>query len=72
MINNSDPNDRFVTTAQAAEIISVSIATLKKFILQGKLKAIKTPGGHYRIRMKDLMEELYQTNGAKPPGKGEK
>lgn len=72
MIYHPDMNDRFITTAKAAEILDVSISTLKKFIVLGKLKAVKTPGGHYRIRMKDLMEDLYVTNGVTPTSKGEK
>ena len=44
----------FLTTAQAAEILNVSQATLKKFVYQRKLKAFKTPGGHYRILKRDL------------------
>lgn len=65
MVNNPDAKDKFLTTAKAAEILSVSVATLKKFIIQGKLRAVKTPGGHYRICMRDLMEELYQNSGAR-------
>jgi excisionase family DNA binding protein len=65
MVNYPDMKDHFITTAQAAGILSVSVSTLKKLIVLGRLKAVKTPGGHYRIRMKDLMEELYLDNGKK-------
>ena len=60
MIHYRDNEEKFITAAQAAAILSVSVSTLKKFVLQGKLKAIKTPGGHYRIRKKELLENLYQ------------
>ena len=60
MIRNIQLNEKeFLTTAQAAKVLNVSVATLKKFIYMGKLKALKTPGGHYRIRKKFLFEELY-------------
>jgi excisionase family DNA binding protein len=73
MINYADSGERFVTTAQAAQILSVSVSTLKKFILLGKLKAVKTPGGHYRILKKDLYENLYQqSDHSDLAGKGEK
>ncbi|MBF0485334.1 MAG: helix-turn-helix domain-containing protein [Candidatus Omnitrophica bacterium] len=52
--------DSFLTTAQAAKALNVSVATLKKFVLYGRIKAIKTPGGHYRIRKKDLFENIYK------------
>jgi excisionase family DNA binding protein len=54
-----DNDDIFLTTAQAAHLLNVGIATLKKFIHYGKIKAVRTPGGHYRIRKKDLFENLY-------------
>ena len=34
---------------EAAELMSVSFPTLKQWIYQGKLKSVKTPGGHHRI-----------------------
>ncbi|HZS48030.1 MAG TPA: TOBE domain-containing protein [Blastocatellia bacterium] len=33
----------------AAKLMSVSFPTLKQWIYQGKLKSVKTPGGHHRI-----------------------
>lgn len=51
--------DMFLTTTQAAKYLNISMATLKKIIIQGKIKAFKTPGGHYRIRKADLLETLY-------------
>lgn len=47
-------NKTFLTTTQAAELLNVSLSTLKKFVYEGKLKTLKTPGGHYRILKKDL------------------
>ena len=63
----------FITAAQAAAILSVSVSTMKKFIIQGKLKAIKTPGGHYRIREQDLLENLYdEVQQSDIPAKGKR
>jgi len=43
-----------VTPNQAAKILHVSLSTLKKFIYSGKIRTVKTPGGHHRIRKRDL------------------
>ena len=63
MPDYNDSEEKFVTAAQAAEILGVSVSTLKKFILQGKLRVVKTPGGHYRIPKKDMLAELCQYIG---------
>ena len=71
MPDYNDNEEKFLTTTHAAEILGVSVSTLKKFILQGKLKVVTTPGGHYRIRKKDLFEELCQyVTVSGIPGKG--
>jgi excisionase family DNA binding protein len=59
-INTKQRKREFLTTSQAAEILNVSVGTLKKFIYTRKLKALKTPGGHYRILKKYLLEEFYK------------
>lgn len=57
-INIKKKRSEFLTTAQAAEMLNLGVSTLKKFIFSGKLKVFKTPGGHYRISKKDLLEEF--------------
>jgi len=52
-------NDVFLTSAQAAELLNVSVSTLKKYIRQGKIKTLKTPGGHHRFLKEDLLRKLY-------------
>jgi molybdopterin-binding protein len=34
---------------EAANILGISYPTLKQWIYHGKLKSVKTPGGHHRI-----------------------
>jgi len=46
---------RFLTPKESAKILDVSLSTLKKFIYQGRLKTFKTPGGHHRIKLSDLL-----------------
>jgi molybdopterin-binding protein len=41
--------DVLLTPREAAAALGVSYPTLKKWISAGKLKTIKTPGGHHRV-----------------------
>src|ERR1035437_1109792 len=41
--------ETLLTPREAAAAIGVSYPTIKHWILTGKLKSIKTPGGHHRI-----------------------
>jgi molybdopterin-binding protein len=41
--------DVLLKPSQAAIALGVSYPTLKQWILSGKLKTVKTPGGHHRI-----------------------
>jgi len=44
------PNtDNLLTAREAAWILGISYPTIKHWILTGKLKTGKTPGGHHRI-----------------------
>jgi molybdopterin-binding protein len=38
-----------LTPREAARLIGISYATIKQWILAGRLKTMKTPGGHHRI-----------------------
>jgi molybdopterin-binding protein len=46
----------------AAEMIGVSYPTIKQWIYEGKIKSIKTPGGHHRISP----DEVERLSGNKP------
>jgi len=43
-----------LTPIQAAEVLNVSLSTLKKLIYSGKISTFKTPGGHHRITRSSL------------------
>ena len=58
-LSNTD-EDVFLTAPEAAKFLNISPSTLKKFIANGKIRTIKTPGGHYRINKKELLESLYE------------
>lgn len=49
--------------AEAAELVGVSYPTLKQWIYKGKIRSVKTAGGHHRIPR----EEVERLTGAAPP-----
>ena len=44
-----------LNTRESAGLINVTTQTIKNYIYAGKLCALKTPGGHHRIRRSDLI-----------------
>lgn len=50
--------DDFLSTGQAAKMCAVTRDTVLKWIKLGKLQAVRTPGGHYRIRIDSLRPYL--------------
>src|SRR5215469_3519461 len=47
-----------LTPRQAAEKLGISYPALKHWILAGRIRTVKTPGGHHRIPMSALDEFL--------------
>ena len=58
MIKSKKPT--FLTSTQAAEFLNVSLSTFKKMISSGKVRTIRTPGGHYRVHKEELISTLYK------------
>ncbi len=54
-----------LTPREAAASLGVSYATIKQWILAGKLTTVKTPGGHHRIPQSAL-KPLMKATPAKP------
>src|ERR1700733_1085695 len=58
-----------LTPREAARLLGVSYATIKQWILTGKLKTVQTPGGHHRVAeatlkpflMKDKMKPVAES-----------
>ena len=40
---------RLLAPREAANVLGISYPTLKQWIYHGKLKSVKTPGGHHRV-----------------------
>ena len=38
-----------MTPREASRMMGISYPTIKKWILEGKLKTVQTPGGHHRV-----------------------
>ncbi|MGA2170931.1 MAG: helix-turn-helix transcriptional regulator [Terracidiphilus sp.] len=55
-----------LTPRQAAEKLGVSYTALKHWILAGRIRTVKTPGGHHRVPLDALEEFLPASTG--PPG----
>jgi len=55
MTNQSPKNKTpLLTIRQAANLLNLSVPTIKNYIYDGKLRSVKTPGGHHRIHESDL------------------
>ena len=54
-----------LTPRQAAEKLGISYPALKHWILAGRIRTVKTPGGHHRIPMSAL-EEFLPTGSVHP------
>ena len=50
--------NNLLTPREAARLIGISYSTIKQWILTGKLKTVKTPGGHHRIAQTSLRRFL--------------
>lgn len=56
------PDDDCLTTARAAKILGVTAVSVIRWIEAGRIRAHRTPGGHRRIRINDLLSFM---NGQK-------
>lgn len=52
------PSSSLLTPRQAAEKLGISYPALKHWILAGRIRTVKTPGGHHRIPLDALNEFL--------------
>ena len=47
-------NDQLLTTPEVAALFGVHAKTVRKWIKQGRLRGVRTPGGGYRVRASDV------------------
>jgi excisionase family DNA binding protein len=58
-------NKEIFTTFEVAKICSANITSIKNWIEKGKLRAFRTPGGHYRVEravMEDFLNRYAMPN----------
>jgi len=54
---------RYYGTVEAARILEVSTFAVWKWCKEGKIKAGRTPGGHYRIPREEVERLLREMRG---------
>lgn len=54
MTSNTSGARRSLTTGEVAARCDVSLGAVKNWIRQGKLRAVRTPGGHFRVAAADF------------------
>ncbi|HZP02725.1 MAG TPA: TOBE domain-containing protein [Terriglobia bacterium] len=59
----SDPQDTLLRPRDAAVQLQISYPTIKQWIYHRKLRAVQTPGGHYRIPQAEVDRLLYRARG---------
>ena len=60
---NEPAKETLLRPRDAAVQLQISYPTIKQWIYHRKLKAVKTPGGHYRIPQSEIDRLLYRTRG---------
>jgi molybdopterin-binding protein len=56
-----------LTPREAALRLGISYPTVKQWLYKGKIKAVKTPGGHYRIPEAELDGLLHKAKHPETP-----
>jgi len=60
---SSTTAENLLKLRDAAVQLKISYPTIKQWIYNRKLRAVKTPGGHYRIPQSEIDRLLYRTRG---------
>lgn len=56
---------QLLTPREAARMLGISYPAIKKWILEGKIKTVQTPGGHHRLSRASL-KPLLKADRARP------
>ena len=59
-------NNKWLSPKKAAEIAGVNEDTIRRWDAEGKIKCIRTEGGHRRCDRDSLMKYLYKTDKVIP------
>jgi molybdopterin-binding protein len=55
--------------SDAARILGISYPTVKQWIYHGKLRTVRTPGGHHRVPRAELDRYLHRAGEKPGPGR---
>lgn len=55
--------EELLTPRDAALLLHISFPTIKQWIYAGKIRSVKTAGGHHRIPQREIDRLLYRTRG---------
>jgi molybdopterin-binding protein len=58
-----------ITPRRAAEILGISYPTVKQWIYRGKLRSVRTVGGHHRISLSELDRYLHRRRSGPGPAR---
>src|SRR5207248_9620989 len=61
--NQNPAGETLLRARDAAVQLQINYPTIKQWINHSKLKAVTTPGGHYRIPQSEIDRLLYRTRG---------
>jgi len=50
----TDTNNKLLRPAKAAEMLGISVQTLRVWGATGKIEVIRTAGGHRRVRIEEI------------------
>lgn len=50
----------FLSRGEVARLFGVSVSTVTRWARTGLLKAVRTPGGHYRFRAEEMRRAVNQ------------
>jgi excisionase family DNA binding protein len=59
----SADDSELLTTSRVAKLLGVSQSTVERWIGLDRLKAIKLPSGHYRVRRSEVERILQDQDG---------
>ena len=62
MPDDESVNDRLLTPAEVAEMFRVNPKTVTRWARTGRLRAIKTIGGHRRYRLSEVRKAVEAAN----------
>jgi len=66
-VKQARAKEELLRPREAALELRVSFPTLKQWIYHGKIRSVRTPGGHHRIPQSEVDRYLYRTRGKTEP-----